>query len=80
MRPFARACPWPRKVDVMKSPSRRAAQTPTAVASCPWHWWIVPGIEPSRKRNFTPSSNSRIRTMPLVKLAERRRAVQIGEG
>ena len=61
--PLASAWPWPRKVDVMKSPASRAAQTPTAVASWPWHWWIVPGIAPSRNRNFTPSSNSRIKTI-----------------
>ena len=61
--PLARAWPWPRNVEVMKSLSSRAAQTPTAVASCPWHWWIVPGIAPSRNRNLTPSSNSRIKTI-----------------
>ena len=61
--PLARACPCPRKVEVMKSSLPRAAQTPTAVASWPWHWWIVPGMMPSRKRNLIPSSNSRMRSI-----------------
>ena len=63
VRPLARAWPWPRKVEVMKSSCRSAAHTPTAVASCPWHWWIVPGMMPSRKRNLTPSSNCRMSTI-----------------
>lgn len=35
--PFAMAWPWPRNVEVMKSLASSAAQTPTAVASWPWH-------------------------------------------
>ena len=63
LRPLARAWPWPRKVEVIKSSRRSAAHMPTAVASCPWHWWIVPGIAPSRNRNLMPSSNWRMRTI-----------------
>ena len=32
----------------------------TAQASCPLHWWMVPGITPSRNRYFTRSSKWRI--------------------
>ena len=61
--PLAMQCPCGRCVEVMTSSAFSAAHTPTAEASWPWLWWMVPGIAPSRNRNFTRSSNSRMRTI-----------------
>ena len=54
--PFARSCPAGRCVEKITSSRRRSYIVPTAVASSPALWWMVPGIIPSKNRYLTVSS------------------------
>jgi hypothetical protein len=48
--PLARSCPAGRCVVAIQSSFVRSYSIPTALASSPWLWWIVPGMIPSRNR------------------------------
>ena len=61
--PRARKCPCPRWVLASQSSSRRVAQTPTAMASCPIDTWTGPGSSPPSDAVERRSSIPRMSTI-----------------
>src|SRR5437870_3066752 len=61
--PFAITWPWPRCVLVITSSRPRAAQTPTATASCPPYPAVTPLISFALTSSTTDSSKRLIRRM-----------------
>ena len=71
--------PWPRCVLVMRSVSRSASQTPTAIASMPMYGCTEPRISFSSKSAMQRISNARIVTMRRY-ISSSARGRQAGRG